>query len=115
MAHRKTPPIACTLAPSEYRERLASIARLARDALRSAKRRGLALELRYAPEAAPRVREMLRKEQVCCTFLRFDLRETSHEVRVTIRPPEEARGALNTLFGQFLNRRTEAGTTGGSV
>ena len=95
-----TPPIACTLAPSEYRERLASIVRLARNALRGFKRRDLALELRYAPEAASQVREMVRNERVCCEFLRFDLRETPQEVVLTIRAPEEARTVLETLFGQ---------------
>jgi hypothetical protein len=96
------PPIACTLAPGEYRERLASIARLARDALRSWTRRGLAIELRYAPDASAQVKEMVSKERVCCAFLQFDIEERPTDVVVTIRAPEETRGALDVLFGQFL-------------
>ena len=49
-------PIACTLSASDYRQRLAEIAALSRDALRRVEQRGLTLDLRYAPEAAARVR-----------------------------------------------------------
>lgn len=109
MTTPNTPPIACTLAPGDYQGRLAWIAELARDALRSSQRHDLVLELRYRPEAADRVREMVRKEQVCCAFLTFDLRETPREVRLTIRAPEQARGALDTLFGQFVAPAGAAG------
>ena len=99
-----TPQIACTLAPGDYQERLVSIAELARDALRSSERRDLVLELRYALEAADRVREMARREQACCAFLTFDLQETPEEIQLMIRAPENARGALDLLFGQFSPR-----------
>jgi hypothetical protein len=102
MTRPKQPPIACTLVPGDYRDRLAWIAGLARDALRASERHDLVLELRYAPEAAARVREMVRREQVCCAFLTFDLRESPQEVRLVICAPEEARGALDTIFDQFL-------------
>ena len=102
MTRPKRPPIACTLAPGDYQERLAWISRLAREALRGSERRDLALELRYAPEAAARVREMVRREQACCAFLTFDLRENPEEITLAVRAPEEAREALDTLFGQFL-------------
>jgi hypothetical protein len=92
-----TPPIACTLAPGDYHARLAWIAELARDALLGFERRELVLELRFALEAADRVREMVRKEQACCGFLTFELEETPREIRLTIRAPEEARGALKVL------------------
>jgi hypothetical protein len=74
---------------------------LARDALRGFKRNDLVLELCYAPEAADRVRELVRREEVCCAFLAFDVRETPTEVLLTIRAPEEARAALDIVFGQF--------------
>jgi hypothetical protein len=105
MTTRNTPPIACTLAPGDYHARLAWIAELARDALLGFERRDLVLELRYALEAADRVREMVRKEQVCCGFLTFELQETSREIRLTIRAPEDARGWLEMLFGQFLPKQ----------
>lgn len=102
MTAHPTPPIACTLAPGEFQERLAEIATLARDALRYHNRRDLVLELEYAPEAAKRVRELLRREQACCGFLVFNVRVQADGVRVTIRAPEEARDAVDLLFGQLV-------------
>jgi hypothetical protein len=101
MTTPESKPIACTLAPGDYLPRLAWIAKLARDGLLSAKRRDLVLELHYAPETADGVREMVRRERACCAFLTFDLRETSEEIQLMIRAPEEARGALAMLCGQF--------------
>jgi hypothetical protein len=98
-----TPPIACTLAPGDYPARLAWIAKLARDGLRSSERRDLVLELHYALEAADRVREMVRRERACCGFLTFDLEETSEEIQLVIRAPEEARGAVDMLFAVFAS------------
>jgi hypothetical protein len=105
MTTPNTPPIACTLAPGEYQRRLAWIAELARDGLRSSERRDLVLELHYALEAADRVREMVRRERTCCAFLTFDLQETPEEIQLVIRAPEDARGALDMLFGQFSPQR----------
>jgi hypothetical protein len=101
-----TPPIACTLAPGDYPARLAWIAKLARDGLRSSERRDLVLELHYALEAADRVREMVRRERACCAFLTFDLQETSEEIQLIIRAPEEARGAVDMLFAVFASAAT---------
>jgi hypothetical protein len=102
MTTRDAAAIACTLAPDEFKERLAWIDALARDALRSHLRRDLVLDLRYIPEARDRVREMIRNEQVCCPFLTFDLREEPDEIRLTITAPETAREAADMLFGQFI-------------
>lgn len=95
-------PIACTLTVGDYKERLAQIAELARDALRSHERNGLVLTLRYDAAAAERIREMVRREQDCCAFLTFDCREEGDEVAVTISAPESARIAAETLFEQFV-------------
>jgi hypothetical protein len=95
-------PIACTLTAGEHEDRLASIRALTRDALRRHERRSLAMDLYYAPEAAERVREMVRKEQVCCEFLAFDVRPSEDEIRLTITAPESAREAADALFEQFL-------------
>ena len=81
---------------------MAWIGELTRDALRSYERRDLMLDLRYAPEAADRVREMARKEQECCAFLIFAVHEDVDEIRVTITAPEEARKAADELFEQFV-------------
>ena len=73
-------PIACTLDIGNFRERLAQIAALNRDALRGYERDGLVLRLRYGAAAGDRVREMVEREQACCGFLAFDLREVGNEL-----------------------------------
>lgn len=95
-------PIACTLAPGAYKDRIAWIAALNRDALRRREHSDLTLDLRYAPQARTRVREMVRNEQACCSFLSFQLREDPDEIRLTITAPENARGAADALFDQFV-------------
>jgi hypothetical protein len=95
-------PIACTLSIGDYQERLAEIAKLARDGLRGYERDGLVLRLRYAATAADRVKEMVRRERECCAFLSFELREAGEEILVTVSAPEEARIAAETMFGQFI-------------
>jgi len=95
-------PMACTLAPGAFKDRIAWINALARDALRSHERRDLVLDLRYAPEARDRIRELVRNEQACCSFLTFDLREEPHQIRLVITAPEAAREAADMLFQQFV-------------
>lgn len=102
MTVTEAPPIACTLAPGEFKDRLAWIGALARDALRSHQRRDLVLDLRYAPEARDHVREMVNNEQACCSFLAFDLREQPDEIRLVITAPEAAREAAGMLFEHFV-------------
>ena len=95
-------PIACTLTAGNFKDRMAWIGELTRDALRSHERQDLVLDLGYAPEAADRVREMVRKEQECCAFLTFAIREGPDEIRVAITAPEAARKAADELFEQFI-------------
>ncbi|SDJ27572.1 hypothetical protein SAMN05216338_104475 [Bradyrhizobium sp. Rc2d] len=102
MSTVKTQPIACTLTPGEAKNRSAWIAALNRDALLSHRREDLMIQLTYAAEARSRVREMVRNEQTCCAFLKFDLSESAHEIRLTITAPAEAREAADTLFALFV-------------
>ena len=95
-------PIACTLQPGDYKERLAWLAELAREGLLDVSRKDLRLELKYAPRVADRIREMVRKEQQCCAFLDFDLSDIDEGVRLTITAPERAREVADALFEQFL-------------
>ena len=103
MTNAESAPIACTLTPGDYKARLAWIADLSRDALRSQVRRDLELELVYSADAAERVRDMVRNEQDCCAFLTFDLSQRQDEIRLTIKAPERAREVADMLFGQFLS------------
>jgi hypothetical protein len=97
-------PIACTLSPTDYRARLADIAALSREALRHVERRGLTLDLRYAPEAAARVRQLVERERTCCAFLQFDLQEDQHEVRLLVTAPPAAADAVPDLLVELTGR-----------
>lgn len=102
-------PIVCSLAAGDYRERLAWIVELNRDALRQQRRNDLRLELTYAPQAAARVREMVKREQECCAFLTFELREDADATRLAIVAPEAAREDADLLFEPFQStNQTEA-------
>ena len=94
-------PIACTLIYDDYRFRLSEIESLSRAFLRSARRAGLTLHLTYGPEAADRVRELVRQEQSCCAFLHFDVREEADGIHLAITAPERAREAADVLFIHF--------------
>ena len=102
---KKVAPIACTLGPLDFVDRLAWIADLTRDGLREYTRRDLTLELRYAPDVVERVRELVRREQACCAFLTFELHEEPGEVRLDITAPEEAGVAVGALFDHFVGAR----------
>lgn len=102
MATSQKKPVACTLTGGDFRHRIAWIADLARESLQNYGQRDLVLELQYGLEAAERVREMVRKETECCPFLTFDVHLGLHTVVLTITAPEEARGAAEFLFEQFI-------------
>jgi hypothetical protein len=101
MTAEEQQPIACTLSGEARQDRFAWITTLVRDALRGSERDDLMLRLRFAPEAVQRIRDMVRKEQACCSSLTFEMDERPEEVWLTIRAPEAARAAVDALFAQF--------------
>jgi hypothetical protein len=105
-------PVACSLGPGDFRQRLAWIADLNRDALRAQHRDGLRLELTYARAALDRVREMVAREEDCCAFLTFDLQQEADMVRLVIEAPEDARDALDAVFEPFQARESDATVCG---
>jgi hypothetical protein len=94
-------PIACTLTAGEYKGRVDWIETLAKQSLRSARRDGLSLHLTYGSESVDAVRELVRKEQTCCAFLRFEMREDATGVYLSVTAPERARDAADLLFAHF--------------
>jgi hypothetical protein len=112
---RDEAPIACTLQPGDYQERLAWIAEVARAGLLQFRQDDLRLELKYAASVADRVREMVRKEQQCCAFLTFDLSEVDQGVRLTITAPERAREVADVVFEQFLPAGVRHDRDGGTT
>ncbi|MER9876397.1 hypothetical protein [Mesorhizobium sp. M0195] len=93
--------IACTLGASDFKERVGGIRALARRSLRNADRTPLSLELTYGPEALEEVTDLMRKEQTCCAFLTFDLKNNSRGVVLTITAPQQAAEAADLLFDHF--------------
>lgn len=97
-------PIACTLSPADYRARLAETATLSREALRGVEQRGDVLHLRYAPEAAARVRALVEQERTCCAFLLFDVHETADDVQVRVTVPPAALEVVPELLRELTGR-----------
>jgi hypothetical protein len=60
------------------------------------------LGLTYDRCAAAAVHEFVRREQACCGFLRFDVRESADAVRLTITAPPEARSSADDLLAHFV-------------
>ena len=79
---------------------------MSRDALRGVERRGLTLELRYAPESLGRVRRLVEQERTCCAFLQFELHEGSDEVRLFVTAPAAAGEAVPDLLAELTGRRS---------
>jgi hypothetical protein len=91
-------PIACTLSGASLAERAVWLRRLGDAALIEGARHGDGLELRFRPDAADDVRELVRAERGCCPFLGFELDESSHAIRVSITGPPEAGPVLDDML-----------------
>jgi hypothetical protein len=96
------PPVACCLGAGEYKDRVAWIENLNRQALRQHTCSDLVLTLSYARDAASDVRKMVEQERICCPFLDFKLAETDDAVALQITVPERARESVGSLFQPFL-------------
>jgi hypothetical protein len=95
-------PLACSLEAGALAERLAWIAELSREALRSHRRDGLTLHLAYDAGASERVRELVRRESACCGFLSFDLTEHGDRIELVVTAPEAAGAQIDLLFEHFV-------------
>lgn len=100
------PPIACTLGVGEIAQRMRWIAALNAASLRCQSRDDLRLNLSYAPDARAQVTELVRREQECCAFLTFTVREDAAGVHLLIQPPEAAREAADTVFDRSCRGRS---------
>ena len=102
MTSNESPPIACTLAAGDFKDRVGWIRELSAKSLRSHHRDGLMLKLAYDRCAAAEVHEFVRREQACCGFLRFEVRESADAVHLTITAPPEAESVADDLFAHFV-------------
>jgi hypothetical protein len=102
MTSKDEAPIACTLDGGDYQARLAWIAQLNRDGLRSHRLDVMTLELHYDAAVRDRVHQLVRQETECCAFLTFAIDESAEQVIVTITVPERASEVAGDLFAAFL-------------
>jgi hypothetical protein len=102
MTSSESPLIACTLGSGDFKDRIGWIRELSARSLRSHRRDGLMLELTYDRSAAADVHNLVRREQACCGFLRFDVHESADAVHLTITAPPEAQSAADELFAHFM-------------
>lgn len=94
-------PVACTLAPGEFKERATFLRRLTDRALLShAVFRDHAL-LRYRLDARADVEAMVRQERACCAFLQFDIEETGDHVVVAVKARDHDVGDLSALLSHL--------------
>jgi hypothetical protein len=91
-------PIACTLTGASMQERALWLGRLGAAALIDGVRDGDRLELRFRPEAADDVRELVRAEDECCPFLQFDVEPRDGEIRLGVSGPADAGPVLDGMF-----------------
>jgi hypothetical protein len=91
-------PIACTLTGASLAERAEWLRRLGDAALIEGTRDGDRLALRFRPEAADDVRELVRAETECCPFLEFDVEPRAEELRLGITGPAGAEPVLDGML-----------------
>jgi hypothetical protein len=93
-------PIACTLAPGDYRDRTRALAALAARALRGREQTADGERLVFAdsPDTERELRAMIAAEADCCAFLRMDLRRADDGLVLDVAGPQEARPIIAELF-----------------
>jgi hypothetical protein len=94
-------PIACSLTPSELRDRGASFRTLAAAHLVRATRTpdGATLEFRDADGTVePAVRELARAEKACCPFFEFSITSEAGVVRLEVSAPEDGQAFVDAII-----------------
>lgn len=101
--------VACSLAPTDRKSRLAWINELNAAALRDHRRDASRIELAYDPSAAPRVRELVDREKECCPFLSFTIREENGACILVIETPGDTGTDADELFAAYVDRGSIGG------
>jgi hypothetical protein len=93
-------PIACSLAGAEYRERVAEIGRVAREALgdRESIDGGARLSFDETADIRGRLEALVAAESECCPFLAFNLSAADRRLVLEVTGPEQAAPIIEELF-----------------
>jgi hypothetical protein len=94
--------MACTLSAADFKNRSKWLNDLTSEALASYQVKGLTARLTYKADAATDVEQLVRQEQGCCSFLRFDLSRGSDLIELTITAPEDAGEDAQALFAHLI-------------
>jgi hypothetical protein len=100
MSERDLPPIACSLDAADQAARASAFRAIARRALLTRERGidNIVLVYRRAPDVEAGLRELIRSEQECCPFFRFDMRAEGDRIQLDVGAPPEAAPLLDLLF-----------------
>jgi hypothetical protein len=94
-------PIACTLGPADFEERLEGARALGADALVGLEVAGRSALLRF-DGARERVEELAAAEARCCSFLDLDVTPAGRPVELAIRAPEGAEPMMRSLVAAVV-------------
>jgi hypothetical protein len=91
--------IACSLTPADYADRSREFRRLFATALRNSRREPIRLYLALDPAVVreENVRDLLRREQQCCSFFSFTVSADPAEINVEASVPNGAAECLDDL------------------
>jgi hypothetical protein len=98
----KAAPIACTLSMADFRSRAQWLNGLTARSLISHRQDGLIVHLIYKADAIEDVEKLVRQEQRCCGFLKFDLNRGPESVELTITAPPSAGDDARALYAQLV-------------
>jgi hypothetical protein len=91
--------LACSLTPGDYAQRLREFRQLFATSLQESRREParLYLVLDAARAGEDQVRDLLRREQECCSFFTFSVQASLSVVRVEAAVPDGANECLDDL------------------
>jgi hypothetical protein len=91
--------IACSLTPGDYTRRLREFPQLFATSLRQTRREPTRLHLSLDPAAAreDEVRDLLRREQECCSIFSFSVEASPVAIHVEAAVPDGAAECLDDL------------------
>jgi MerR family transcriptional regulator, copper efflux regulator len=91
-------PLACSLPPTDFARRRASIDQIARAALLARGPIENGARLTFADEAEDALRELIAAEAECCPFLHMELRRDGDALALDVTGPEDAQSLIAQLF-----------------